>query len=80
MVLARCCGLSSVAPVLAALFDQKPDNLRQRLHEFYKDAADKAGAKRKALQVETVLPVELVTRGEPPYVDPHVSWCEQWGQ
>ena len=53
MVLARSCGLSSVAPMLAALFEQKPDNLRQRLREFYKDAADKAGAKRQALQVET---------------------------
>ena len=52
MVLARSCGLSCVVAVLAALFGYKPNNLRQRLREFYKDAKDKAGAKRKALQVE----------------------------
>jgi hypothetical protein len=53
MVLARSCSLSAVVPVLAALFGDKPDNLRQRLREFYKDAAHKAGDKRQTLQVET---------------------------
>lgn len=53
MVLARSCGLSGVVAVLAALFAQAPANLRQRLREFYKDADDKAGHKRKTLEVAT---------------------------
>jgi hypothetical protein len=46
MILARRCGLDSVAGHLAALLDQKDNTVRQRLREFYQEKAAKAGAKR----------------------------------
>ena len=46
MILARCCGLTAVALHLAALLVQPDNTTRQRLREFYKEAAAKAGAKR----------------------------------
>jgi Transposase DDE domain len=46
MILARRCGLSSVALMLAPLLGQPDNTLRQRLKEFYLEAAAKGGAKR----------------------------------
>lgn len=37
MILARRCGLSSVALFLARLLDRKENTLRQRLREFYQE-------------------------------------------
>lgn len=45
MILAQRCGLSRVVCHLAALLDQKDNTVRQRLREFYQEAAAKAGAK-----------------------------------
>src|ERR1700722_3284822 len=45
MILARRCGLSSVALFLARLLDRKENTLRQRLREFYQEKTAKAGAK-----------------------------------
>lgn len=46
MILARRCGLSSVALHLAECLGLVENSLRQRLKEFYKDAHDKNGSKR----------------------------------
>src|SRR4051812_30608111 len=46
MILARRCGLSSVALFLARLLGRKENSLRQRLREFYQEKQAKAGAKR----------------------------------
>jgi hypothetical protein len=46
MILARRCGLSTVACHLAALLGQADNTVRQRLRELYQEAAAKAGAKR----------------------------------
>jgi Transposase DDE domain len=46
MILARCCGLSSVSLYLARLAGQSDNTMRQRLREFYQEAKAKAGAKR----------------------------------
>lgn len=46
MILARRCGLDSVACQLARLLGQSDNTIRQRLREFYQEAAAKAGAKR----------------------------------
>lgn len=46
MVLARCCGLVRVTTHVAALLEQPFDTVRQRLREFYQEAAVKAGVKR----------------------------------
>lgn len=46
MLLARRCGLSSVALNLAEHLGLRENSLRQRLREFYKDGQDKDGAKR----------------------------------
>jgi hypothetical protein len=51
MVLARSCGITSVATVLAPLLACKETALRQRLREWCYDAADKRGAKRQDLEV-----------------------------
>ena len=45
MILARRCGLDSVAGHLARLRGQKANTVRQRLREFYQEAPAKAGAK-----------------------------------
>jgi hypothetical protein len=46
MILARRCGLDSVAGHLARLLDQKDNTVRQRLREFYQEKTAKAGAKQ----------------------------------
>jgi hypothetical protein len=53
MVLARSCGLTSVTHAIAALTEQKEDNLRQRLREWNRDRPDKRGKKRVELEVST---------------------------
>src|SRR6516164_9188936 len=45
MILARRCGLSSVALFLARALDRKENTIRQRLREFYQEKTAKAGAK-----------------------------------
>ena len=52
MVLARSCGLSQVSALLALLLGQSEETLRQRLREWYYPAQDKAGKKRRTLEVE----------------------------
>lgn len=51
-VLVHTCALTTVAFFLAELEDQKPNTLRQRLKEFYKDRTQKKGEKRCQLDVE----------------------------
>jgi len=46
IVLAKTCGLSSVAMALATDFGEKESNFRQRLREWYWDKKDKQGKKR----------------------------------
>jgi Transposase DDE domain len=46
IVLAKTCGLSSVAMALASDFCEKESNFRQRLREWYWDKEDKQGKKR----------------------------------
>jgi hypothetical protein len=46
IVLAKSCGLSSVAMALAGSFDGKESNFRQRLREWCWDRKDKQGEKR----------------------------------
>jgi hypothetical protein len=46
IVLAKTCGLSSVAMALASDFDGKDSNFRQRLREWCWDRQDKQGKKR----------------------------------
>src|SRR5256884_2437560 len=53
MVLARSCGLSQVSALLALLLGQSEETLRQRLREWYYPAPDKAGKKRRTLEVES---------------------------
>ena len=53
MVLARSCGITSVAVVLAPLLGAKENTVRQRLREWCYDAADKRGPKRQDLDVPT---------------------------
>jgi hypothetical protein len=53
MVFARSCAVTAVAAVLAAAWDHPFNTARQRLREFYQEAAAKAGAKRREIEVET---------------------------
>jgi hypothetical protein len=53
MVLARSCGLSSVALVLAKLLGQRDNTVRQRLREWYQEAPAKRGADRTQLDPTT---------------------------
>lgn len=53
MVLARSCGITSVAALLAALLSAKETSVRQRLREWCYDKQDKRGAKRQDLDVTT---------------------------
>lgn len=46
MILARRCGLSSVALFLARTLGRKENSVRQRLREFYQEKTAKAGAKQ----------------------------------
>jgi hypothetical protein len=45
------CGLTTIAAYNALLLRQSQNTLRQRLREFYKDAAHKAGVQRRALDI-----------------------------
>jgi hypothetical protein len=53
MVLARSCGLSSVALVLAKLLGQPENTVRQRLREWYQDAPAKRGRDRTQIDPTT---------------------------
>jgi hypothetical protein len=53
MVLTRSCGLRSVASFLAVLLGKPEATLRQRLREFNYAAADKRGAQRQAIEVNS---------------------------
>jgi hypothetical protein len=53
MILARRCGLDSVATHVAALRGQSFDTARQRLREFYQEAGAKRGRNRKDFDVGT---------------------------
>lgn len=53
MVLTGSCGLSQVSVLLALLLGQGEETLRQRLREWYYPAQDKAGKKRRTLEVAT---------------------------
>jgi hypothetical protein len=46
LLLARCCGLSTVACFLGELLGQHDNTVRQRLREFYLEPQAKAGARR----------------------------------
>lgn len=51
MVMAKSCGLTTVAALLADLLQQPENTVRQRLREWYRDADDKRGAKRRQWDV-----------------------------
>lgn len=51
IVLAQCCGLTTVAAFLAGVDDAGEAALRQRLREWYQEAPRKRGEKRQALEV-----------------------------
>ncbi|NEO34553.1 MAG: transposase [Symploca sp. SIO3C6] len=55
IAITQSCGLSTVSGFLAELFEQPRNTLRQRLRDWYKDAADKQGkhpgTKRNTLEV-----------------------------
>jgi hypothetical protein len=53
IVLARFCTLSAVANILSPLIGRRYDTVRRRLRDWYKPAADKAGEKRRKLDVTT---------------------------
>ncbi|MGQ9725487.1 MAG: transposase [Tepidimonas sp.] len=57
MVLAQSCGLTTVAVLLAALFQQRDQTLIQRLRDWYRNARHKSGAaqrcKRREVDVTT---------------------------
>lgn len=53
MVIVQSCGQTSVVVVVGMLLHQPETMLRQRLREFYQDAADKRGANRQAVVVTT---------------------------
>lgn len=51
MVLARSCGLTSVASLLAGITNAKENTLRQRLREWCQEASRKKGGKRQEVEV-----------------------------
>lgn len=53
IVLAQCCGLTTVTALLAGLLDASEPTVRQRLREWSYAAADKRGDKRQAVEVST---------------------------
>jgi Transposase DDE domain len=53
MVLARSCALTAVSGLLAAVWRRKENTLRQRLREWYYEAAAKRGQQRQTLEVES---------------------------
>jgi hypothetical protein len=63
IVLAQSCGLTTVAVMLAYLLDLSEHTLRERLRDWYRDAAHKRGAnrgdKRRSLDVASCFPALL---------------------
>jgi Transposase DDE domain len=63
IVLAQSCGLTTVAVMLAYLLDCGERAMRERLRDWYRDAADKRGAKcgqkRRDLDVTSCFPALL---------------------
>jgi hypothetical protein len=63
IVLAQSCGLTSVAVVLAYLFDRREATVREQLRDWYRAASHKRGAKRgdkrRTLDVTTCFPALL---------------------
>jgi hypothetical protein len=63
IVLAQSCGLTTVAVFLAYLLDLREHSVRERLRDWYRDAADKRGVKRgdkrRGLDVTTCFPALL---------------------
>lgn len=53
MVLVQSCGLTSIAVFLGLLLGRQENSVRQQLREFTYDGADKRGAKRQTVEVET---------------------------
>jgi hypothetical protein len=53
IVFAHCCGLTTVAALLAGLLDRKEAAVRQQLREWCYEAKAKRGRKRHALDVTT---------------------------
>src|SRR5260370_35949620 len=53
MVLARSCGITLVSAALALQEDSSEQSLLQRLREWWYDAKDKKGQKRRDLDVST---------------------------
>ena len=51
IVLTQCCGLTTVAVFLAGLGGEREATLRERLREWYREAAAKAGNRRQDLAV-----------------------------
>ena len=54
-VMIRSCSLTLVTAFLAQLEAQKPNTVRQRLREFYKDQRAKKGGKRREIEVALIL-------------------------
>jgi hypothetical protein len=52
IVLAQCCGLATVAALAAGLLGERENTARERLREWYREAAAKRGAHRRDLAVE----------------------------
>lgn len=52
IVLAQCCGLATVAAVVAGLRGVRENTGRARLRDWYRAAAEKRGAKRRDVAVE----------------------------
>src|SRR5689334_15081199 len=65
MVLARSCGITSVAALLAPLLGAKENTVRQRLREWCSDADAKRGTKRQDLDVT-------------PCFAPLLRWVRAW--
>src|SRR5258708_27285788 len=53
MVLVQSCGLTSIAVFLGLLLDRHENSVRQQLREFTYEGADKRGANRQSVAVET---------------------------
>jgi hypothetical protein len=53
IVLARCCTLPAVANILSPLLQKSFNTVRQRLREWYKAAPEKAGPRRRELELAT---------------------------
>ncbi len=56
MALTRSCGLTTVADQIASLLGKKKDAVRQRLREWYWDARDKKGHKRREIDCAPCFP------------------------